>query len=173
MKTDVLISGGGIGGLTLALKLARCGIDVTVIERLPGPSPVYKGELLQPKSLEIFDSLGVIEPVLSHGHRIAELELMELKGKRAEHSSMSYSILPGKYPYSLMIHHEKLKDILRAKGGNTPAFTIWGTPHAKRSPARRSQWKTGVKKNPLISNANSSLEQKAGVLLPVITWVLK
>ncbi|WP_347321291.1 NAD(P)/FAD-dependent oxidoreductase [Rossellomorea sp. RS05] len=132
MKTDVLISGGGIGGLTLALKLARCGIDVTVIERLPGPSPVYKGELLQPKSLDIFDSLGVIEPVLSHGHRIAELELVELKGKRAEHSSMSYSILPGKYPYSLMIHHEKLKDILRAKGEEYSSFHYMGNTACKK-----------------------------------------
>ncbi|MCA1055941.1 FAD-dependent monooxygenase [Rossellomorea aquimaris] len=114
MKTCVFISGGGIGGLTLGLKLARCGIDVTIAERLTGPSPVYKGELLQPKSLEILDSLGVIGPVMEEGHKITDLELTELKNLKAkpEHSTMSYSILPSDYPFSLMIHHETLKGIL-------------------------------------------------------------
>ncbi|HSO56754.1 MAG TPA: FAD-dependent monooxygenase, partial [Paenisporosarcina sp.] len=57
MKTDVFITGGGIGGLTLALKLVRAGIDVVMVEKLQGKQPVYKGELLQPKSMQIFDGL--------------------------------------------------------------------------------------------------------------------
>jgi 2-polyprenyl-6-methoxyphenol hydroxylase-like FAD-dependent oxidoreductase len=124
MKTNVFISGGGIGGLTLGLKLAQCNIDVTVVERLPGPGSVYKGELLQPKSLEIFDSLGVIDSVFENGHIISDLELIELKNakSKAENSTMSYSILPSRYPYSLMIHHETLKGILREKGQEYPTF---------------------------------------------------
>jgi 2-polyprenyl-6-methoxyphenol hydroxylase-like FAD-dependent oxidoreductase len=124
MRTNVFISGGGIGGLTLGLKLAKCGIDVTVAERLPGPSPIYKGELLQPKSLEIMDSLGVIEPILENGHKISDLELTELKSVKDEpaHSLMSYSILPSDYPFSLMIHHETLKAILLNKAKEYPAF---------------------------------------------------
>ncbi|MCC5804614.1 FAD-dependent oxidoreductase [Rossellomorea vietnamensis] len=124
MKTNVFISGGGIGGLTLGLKLARCNIDVTIVERLPGPGSVYKGELLQPKSLEIFDSLGVIDDVFQNGHSISDLELIELRRakSKADHSTMSYSILPTPYPFSLMIHHETLKDILRQKGEEYPSF---------------------------------------------------
>ncbi|WP_064094199.1 FAD-dependent oxidoreductase [Rossellomorea aquimaris] len=124
MKTNVFISGGGIGGLTLGLKLAQCNIDVTVVERLPGPSSIYKGELLQPKSLEIFQSLGVIEKVFENGHSITDLELIELKSTKssAENSTMSYSILPSDYPFSLMIHHETLKEILREKGERYPSF---------------------------------------------------
>jgi 2-polyprenyl-6-methoxyphenol hydroxylase-like FAD-dependent oxidoreductase len=124
MRTSVFISGGGIGGLTLGLKLAQCGIDVTVAERLPGPSPIYKGELLQPKSLEILDSLEVIESVFENGHKISDLELTELKNVKAEpeHSVMSYSILPSDYPFSLMIHHETLKEILLNKAKGYPSF---------------------------------------------------
>ncbi|WP_456272073.1 FAD-dependent oxidoreductase [Bacillus sp. AK031] len=116
MKTDVFISGGGIGGLTLALKLAKCGIDVTVIERLPGPTPVYKGELLQPKSLEIFDELGLLETIQKNGHVIEELNLIEIdkNSGTTDESNMKYSVVPGQYSYSLMIHHEKLKEIIRA-----------------------------------------------------------
>ncbi|XXM70675.1 FAD-dependent oxidoreductase [Lysinibacillus sphaericus] len=129
MRTSVFISGGGIGGLTLGLKAARCGIDVTVAERLPGPSPIYKGELLQPKSLEILDSLGVIESIFNHGHKISDLEMTELKNLKAvpEHSLMSYSILPSRYPFSLMIHHETLKEILLDKAKEYPSFHYY--PH--------------------------------------------
>lgn len=124
MKTDVLISGGGIGGLTLGLKLAACSIDVTIVERLPGAGSVYKGELLQPKSLEIFESLGVLDTVSENGHAISDLELIELKRDEsdADRSMMSYSILPSRHPYSMMIHHETLKDILRVQGERYPTF---------------------------------------------------
>ncbi|MCR6110871.1 FAD-dependent oxidoreductase [Bacillus sp. A301a_S52] len=49
---DVVIIGGGVGGLTLALKLAQANIHVLVIEKANQPGKIYKGELLQPKSLK-------------------------------------------------------------------------------------------------------------------------
>jgi 2-polyprenyl-6-methoxyphenol hydroxylase-like FAD-dependent oxidoreductase len=124
VKTDVFISGGGIGGLTLALKLAKCSIDVTVIERLPGPTPVYKGELLQPKSLEIFDELGLLDEVKANGHVIDELNLMEIdkNSGSTDESNMKYDVVPSKYSYSLMIHHEKLKEIIRDAAMEYPSF---------------------------------------------------
>ncbi|EDL63006.1 FAD-dependent oxidoreductase [Bacillus sp. SG-1] len=124
MRTDVFISGGGIGGLTLALKLAKCGIDVTVIERLPGPTPVYKGELLQPKSLQIFDELGLLEKIKENGHVIDELNLVEIdkESGKANESNMKYDVVPGEYSYSLMIHHEKLKEIIREAAMTSPSF---------------------------------------------------
>jgi 2-polyprenyl-6-methoxyphenol hydroxylase-like FAD-dependent oxidoreductase len=115
LRTDVFISGGGIGGLTLALKLARCNIDVTVIERLPGPTPVYKGELLQPKSLKIFDELGLLDKIKANGHVIDDLNLVEIDKPSGsiEESNMKYNVVPSAHSYSLMIHHEKLKEIIR------------------------------------------------------------
>lgn len=124
MKTDVFISGGGIGGLTLALKLVKCGVDVTVIERLPGPTPVYKGELLQPKSLQIFDELGLLEDIKANGHVIEELNLLEIDKNAGsiDESNMKYNVVPGQYSYSLMIHHEKLKEIIREAALAYPSF---------------------------------------------------
>ncbi|RIW32299.1 FAD-dependent monooxygenase [Bacillus salacetis] len=124
MRTDVFISGGGIGGLTLALKLAKCNIDVTVIERLPGPTPVYKGELLQPKSLKIFDELGLLDRIKENGHEIDELNLVEIdkNSGSVDESNMKYNVVPSKYSYSLMIHHEKLKGIIREAASEYPSF---------------------------------------------------
>ena len=45
VKTNVFINSGGIGGLTLGVKLAQKCIKVTMIEKLPGSPPVYKGEI--------------------------------------------------------------------------------------------------------------------------------
>ncbi len=124
MKTDVFISGGGIGGLCLALKLAKNGVDVTVAERLPGPSPIYKGELLQPKSLEIFSDLQVLNQIMDHGHKIENLQLQELNSqyKRLNESILYYTHLPSDTPYAVMIHHEKLKELIRKRAGNFPNF---------------------------------------------------
>ncbi|MFE9479304.1 FAD-dependent monooxygenase [Streptomyces spororaveus] len=56
---DVLIAGAGPTGLTLACDLARRGIGCRVIEQAPGPAAGSRGFTLKPRSLEIFDDLGV------------------------------------------------------------------------------------------------------------------
>lgn len=124
MKTEVFITGGGIGGLTLALKLVRAGIDVVMVEKLPGKQPVYKGELLQPKSMQIFDGLLVYDEVASNAQIIEVLDLIELSKslKVKEQSFMDYTVIPGKYNAAYMIHHEVLKKIIRQEAEKYPNF---------------------------------------------------
>lgn len=106
----VFISGGGIAGLTLALKLLQHNIDVLVVEKNKVPSTKYKGELLQPKSLDILKDLGVIDQVLKYGKKISRTIIKELDiNKQAE---WDYSILDHEFNYAWMIPHEKLKEIL-------------------------------------------------------------
>jgi salicylate hydroxylase len=45
---DVVIVGGGIGGLTAALLFADIGAQVTLLERVDAPAAVGTGILLQP-----------------------------------------------------------------------------------------------------------------------------
>ncbi|WP_341960424.1 FAD-dependent monooxygenase [Planococcus maritimus] len=115
MKTDVFIGGGGIGGLTLALKLVRRGFDVVLAERMAVRSPTYKGELLQPKSMQVFDGLGVYDSICDRSNEIKVLDMLELSStlKVKDQSFMDYSVLPGKYNAAYMIHHEELKTIIR------------------------------------------------------------
>ncbi|MEV0201213.1 FAD-dependent oxidoreductase [Nonomuraea sp. NPDC050691] len=63
--TDVLIVGAGPTGLTLAVDLVRRGIACRVVEQAPEPSGGSKGKGLQPRTLEVFDDLGVVDPVLA------------------------------------------------------------------------------------------------------------
>ena len=124
MKTDVFISGGGVGGLALALKLANRGVDVVVAERLSNKTPVYKGELLQPKSMQIFDRLGLFDEICSRSNEIKVLDMLELSSslKVRDQSFMDYSVLPGKYDAAYMVHHEELKAILLKAASNFSNF---------------------------------------------------
>ncbi|WP_079477970.1 FAD-dependent oxidoreductase [Halobacillus salinus] len=122
MKTDVFIAGGGVGGLALAAKLASQGVHVTIAEQLTKESPVYKGELLQPKTLAILERLGVIEEIEACGHVLDQLRFQEIKRRPHQEpeeinlTELDYGRVASIYDHSLMVPHEKTKAILRNKG---------------------------------------------------------
>ena len=63
----VLIVGAGPTGLTLAIELARRGISFRLIEAAATPFEGSHGKGIQPRTLEIFDDLGVIHAILAAG----------------------------------------------------------------------------------------------------------
>jgi 2-polyprenyl-6-methoxyphenol hydroxylase-like FAD-dependent oxidoreductase len=122
LKTDVFIAGGGVGGLALAAKLANRGVHVVIAEQLKRESPVYKGELLQPKTLAILEHLGVQDEVKENGHVIDQLRFQEVHRHRGEPpeeidmTELDYGRVASVYDHALMVPHEKTKEILRNKG---------------------------------------------------------
>jgi 2-polyprenyl-6-methoxyphenol hydroxylase-like FAD-dependent oxidoreductase len=66
MDTTVLIAGAGPTGLTLACDLARRGVPHLVVDRDPGTFAGSRAKGLQPRTLEVFADLGVIDRVLAH-----------------------------------------------------------------------------------------------------------
>src|SRR6202790_2101537 len=66
-ETTVLIVGAGPTGLTLALDLARRGISFRLIEAATTPFEGSRGKGVQPRTLEIFDDLGVIDGIFAAG----------------------------------------------------------------------------------------------------------
>lgn len=66
-RTTVLIVGAGPTGLTLAVELARSGVPFRLIDAEPGPHPGSRGKGVQPRTLEIFEDLGISERVIANG----------------------------------------------------------------------------------------------------------
>ena len=66
-QTDVLVVGAGPTGLTLACDLARRGVAVRVVDRAPEFPHGSRGKGLSPRSLEVFDDLGLVDRLLAHG----------------------------------------------------------------------------------------------------------
>lgn len=64
---QVLIVGAGPTGLTLACDLARRKVPFRIIDKAPKFFIGSKGKGLQPRSLEVFDDLGIVEEILRLG----------------------------------------------------------------------------------------------------------
>jgi len=77
-RFDVLVAGAGPAGSTLALRLAREGFSVAIVEpkRFPRPKPC--GEFLSPECLPVLRELGLESEVLALGAR--EVRGMRLHG---------------------------------------------------------------------------------------------
>jgi 2-polyprenyl-6-methoxyphenol hydroxylase-like FAD-dependent oxidoreductase len=64
---DIIIIGGGIGGLTLALALHRAGIACRVYEAAPDIKPIGVGINLLPHAMEELARLGLEAPLAARG----------------------------------------------------------------------------------------------------------
>ncbi|MGI5377758.1 FAD-dependent oxidoreductase [Streptomyces sp. CA-251387] len=67
VDTDVLIVGAGPTGLALGIDLARRGVDALVVERDGGLFPGSRGKGIQPRTMEVFDDLGVLDAIRAAG----------------------------------------------------------------------------------------------------------
>ncbi|OUI97801.1 FAD-dependent oxidoreductase [Acetobacter sp. DsW_54] len=65
--TDVLISGAGAAGLTLAIDLARRGVAFQLIEQNGQPFNGSRGKGIQPRTMEIFEDLGIVDRMAAAG----------------------------------------------------------------------------------------------------------
>lgn len=105
----VIVAGGGIGGLTAALALARRGLPVRLYERAAGFGEVGAGLQLGPNAMRVLAALGLADAVTDAGFRPRALE-MRLGG-----SGRTVFRLPvnrGEGPPYVQIHRADLIRIL-------------------------------------------------------------
>jgi len=65
--SDVLICGAGAAGLVLAIELARRGVSFRLVDKLPAPFRGSRGKGIQPRTLEVFEDLGLVDRVIASG----------------------------------------------------------------------------------------------------------
>ena len=85
VRKDVLIIGAGPSGLFAASELARHGVDARLVEREVRPHQEARATTIQPGTLEILDSVGLLPPFLEtaeHVHRVRlyDPDMFELAG---------------------------------------------------------------------------------------------
>jgi 2-polyprenyl-6-methoxyphenol hydroxylase-like FAD-dependent oxidoreductase len=74
-RNDVLIIGAGPSGLFAAAELARHGVDVRIVERQPLSHREARATAIQPGTLEILGSVGLLQPFLDASERVRSSRL--------------------------------------------------------------------------------------------------
>lgn len=78
---NVGVIGCGTAGPAAAIFLARAGHRVTILERAPSLHPVGAGLLIQPTGMLVLARLGVLDALLSLGHRVERLHGVTPRGR--------------------------------------------------------------------------------------------
>jgi 2-polyprenyl-6-methoxyphenol hydroxylase-like FAD-dependent oxidoreductase len=118
-EKTVLIAGAGPTGLTLALDLLRRGISCRLIEAAETPFTGSRGKGIQPRTLEIFDDLGIIEPILAAGGLYPRLRIhlgpLSIRGGSLGSSKPPTVSTP--YPNLWMVPQSRTEAFLRERLG--------------------------------------------------------
>jgi 3-hydroxybenzoate 6-monooxygenase len=112
-KQQVLIVGGGIGGLAAALALARKGISSQVIEQAAEIKEIGAGIQLGPNVFRMFDALGLTAPVSALAAFPASLIMMDsITGEEVTRIPLGDAFREKfRQPYAL-IHRADLHQVL-------------------------------------------------------------
>lgn len=127
IHTDILICGAGAAGLTLALDLARRHIGFLLIDQAQAPFAGSRGKGIQPRSLEIFEALGVANRMVAAGGYYPPQRKYRADGGYDEQPSTEAAAPSPAEPYGqpLMLPQYLTEGVLRqrlAELGHAPRY---------------------------------------------------
>jgi len=115
---SVLVVGAGPTGLLLASELHRHGVECRVIDAQPAPLHWDRATVVHPRSLEVFESLGFLEPLLAAG---VKQRMARLHSRGCVLGEIDLAICGSRYGFNIGISEEVtesiLADYLRRQGG--------------------------------------------------------
>ena len=115
--TDVLVVGAGPTGLALGIDLARRGVTALVVERARTLFPGSRGKGIQPRTMEVFDDLGVLDAIRAAGGTYP-VGMIWQDGRRAGEHRMFDAAEPSEdAPYNepWMVPQWRTQQVLRAR----------------------------------------------------------
>lgn len=105
----VAIAGAGIAGLTAATLLARAGHHVTIYDKLPKPTPVGSGLIVQPVGQAVLRAMGLYETLRHRAAPLHRLNALNTRGQKV--LDVHYGALADDC-FGLGVHRAVLFDIL-------------------------------------------------------------
>jgi len=80
-QVDVFICGSGSAGLCAATWLARYGVRCKIVDSRPGPLKVGQADGVQCRTVEVFESFGIVEELLREAYHVLEVTFWNPDGK--------------------------------------------------------------------------------------------
>ena len=78
---EVLVVGAGPVGLTMACELARAGVRCRIIDKAARPAATSRALAIFPRTLEMFEMMGMSEAVLTFGHQLNGVAIYNRTGQ--------------------------------------------------------------------------------------------
>ena len=97
-QSPILIIGAGPVGLSFALALSRAGIPAEVFEADAELNTQIRASTFHPKTLELFETWGVVDEVIKHGYKVDQLQYWERAPRRLI-ADFSYDSVSKDTPY--------------------------------------------------------------------------
>ncbi|KAF0847387.1 FAD-dependent monooxygenase [Nocardia caishijiensis] len=129
MSDQILVAGAGPSGLTLAIDLARRGMDVRLVDRAARPFQGSRGDGIQPRTLEVFDDLGVLDAVSAAGRDVPVIRAY-FAGEFVGEHRMAEPVAPTPdvpYPNGWVLGQSDTEAILRARLAELGVRAEFGT----------------------------------------------
>jgi 2-polyprenyl-6-methoxyphenol hydroxylase-like FAD-dependent oxidoreductase len=108
---DALVVGAGPVGLSMASELTRHGVSCRIIDRRHGPTDESRALGIQPRTLEVFENMGVVDPVLARGKKVHGLNAYA-QNRRIVHIGLDLEGLNTPYPFLLILPQGQTERIL-------------------------------------------------------------
>lgn len=115
--TQVLIAGAGPTGIMLGIELLRRGIAIRLIDAASGPFEGSRGKGVQPRTLEIFDLIGVADAMVTSStlYPFLKLHFGPVSKRLSPLGTHHAATLDRPYPNMLMIPQWRTNEILQAR----------------------------------------------------------
>ncbi len=116
------IAGCGPAGAMLGLLLARAGIEVLVLEKHSGFLRDFRGDTLHPSTLQLFDELGLAEPLLDLPHQKAPV--LGVTTDAGDFTLADFRRLPGRYRFLAFMPQWDFLDFVVGQARRLPSFEL-------------------------------------------------
>ena len=109
MSVDALVVGAGPVGTTMACELARAGVQCRIVDKAAVSVATSRALAIFPRTLEVFQMMGVIDPVVSTGHQLSGVAFHNREGQIGY---IGFSCVPCRYRFAISLPRSRTERIL-------------------------------------------------------------
>ena len=131
IRTQVIIIGAGPTGLSLAVQLLRYHIDFVILEKNEKTTIFSKALVVQARTLEIFQEIGLADKALAKGRITTGLNIFH-KGRRKAAinlSGLGKGLSP--FPFALSLDQSETEKLLAEVLSNNNKDILWNSEFIK------------------------------------------
>ncbi|HEV2832183.1 MAG TPA: FAD-dependent monooxygenase, partial [Hanamia sp.] len=111
-KTQVIIIGAGPTGLSIAVQLLRYHIDFIIIEKNKKTTPFSKAVVIQARTLEVFNEIGLAEKAINEGRLTTAMNVFYNGKRKAGFDLAGLGNGISHFPFALSLEQSKTEKLL-------------------------------------------------------------